>query len=159
MLSSCKTYIDTGNDLNSKQIDFIYLKEYNKFIYKSKINVSADNETYITTNFSEYLPKGILDWKIKGNEFYFKYNDGQTIYINSGYRNVGNSNNWVVKNINKADILDVIKDAENQSKYAIKKNRISKIYSDGRVSILLLNIKHDKIDEFLTLIKKFKYLN
>ncbi|UKB86090.1 hypothetical protein LF887_10825 [Chryseobacterium sp. MEBOG06] len=161
ILNSCATHIDTGNNINSNKLDFIYLKDYNEFIYKSKVNASADNQTYITTNFSERLPKGVLAWKVKGNEFYFNYKHGQTIYINSGYKNIGNSNNWSIKDVNKEDILNVIKDSENQKQigFEIKKNRVTKIYSDGRVSILLLNIKQDKINEFLNLIQNFEYLN
>lgn len=158
ILNSCATYMDTGDNINSKQLDFIYLKEYNKFVYKSKINAAADNKIYITTNFTVQLPKGIINWKIKGNEFCFKYNNKQTIYINSGYRNIGNTSNWIIKDATEENILEVIKDSENQ-KQDIKKERVSKIYSDGRVSILLLNIKQDKIDEFLALVKNFKYLN
>jgi|GEM_PF-5001342 hypothetical protein len=79
-INSCSTYIDIGSNINSDNLDFIYLKEHNEFRYKSKINSNADNETYITTNFSINLPKDILKWKIVNNKFYFEYSEKQIIY-------------------------------------------------------------------------------
>jgi len=158
---SCSTYLDVGSNIKSEKLDFIYHKDYNEFIYKSDVNSSADNEIYITTNFSEHLPKKILNWKVRGNEFYFKYSEQQSIYIKSGNMNLSNSANWTVKNADKENISKIIKDYENLKEYNfnIRKDRISKIYSDGRVSILLLNIKKENINNFLNLIKNFKYLN
>jgi hypothetical protein len=160
-INSCSTYIDVGNNVNSDKLDFIYLKEYNEFIYKSKINTAADSETYVTTNFSISLPKEIIKWKIRDNKFYFEYDKKQIIYIDSGYKNIGNANNWIIRDANKEDIQAFLKEYQNVSKHTmkIKENRISKVYSDGKTSILLFNIEQNKIKSYLDLIQKFRYIN
>ncbi|WP_026706152.1 hypothetical protein [Flavobacterium soli] len=162
---SCGTYVDRGKSIHTDFVDFTYLKNYNEFVYKSKINAVADNEVYYTTNFSLNLPKNIKGWFISDNEFYFEYANKEIIYINSGYRNSDNNGNWMVREINNEEINRFLSSYWNKRKYNEDDleheifGRTSKIYSDGKVTILLYNIKSKNFDKYLDLAKSFKYLD
>jgi hypothetical protein len=42
--SSCRPFLDCGESIHSDFVDFNYMENYNVFVYKSKINATADNE-------------------------------------------------------------------------------------------------------------------
>jgi len=164
-ISSCGSYLDRGKNIHSDSMDFNYFDNYNEFVYKSKVNAIADKEVFYTTNFSVNLPKHIKHWESSSNEFYFEYEGKEIIYLNVGYKNKVNTGSWTVQETNNDDIYTKLNSYWNKRKYsedALKigqAGRVSKIYSDGKVSILLYNIKQENFEKYLTLIKSFKYLN
>lgn len=164
ILYSCTPYLDYGKNIHTDYIDFNYLENYNEFIYKSKINSIADKEIYYTTHFSINIPKEIKNWESSGNTFYFEYGSKEIIYINTGYKNKQEVGGWTLREANNDEIYNMLSSYWNKKKYnenTLKKRglkRVSKVYFDGRVSILLYNIKQENLDDYLGLIKKFKYL-
>lgn len=102
LISCGTTYIDSGNNIHRDNMDFIYLKNYNQFIYKSKINAVADTYIFYTNYFIIYLPKKIKHWASYNNEFFFEYNNRQIIHVCSSYKNYEkDSTKWIFKNIDK----------------------------------------------------------
>ncbi len=163
LIISCKSYIDTGINIQSTHLNFNYLDNYNEFIYKSKLNTSSDKQVHYTTNFKIDLPKKIINWLILSNEFYFEYKNKQMIYIYSDYESKNVANDWVLKDTNDKEVWDSfihywLKIKYNEDNLKIKRNRVSKIYTNGKVKILLLNIKEHEFDNYLKLIKSFKYI-
>jgi len=152
---SCST-IDKNKDINTSYYDFIFKKKYNEFIYKSKINSHAGSQIYITTNFTIALPKGIQKWMKSDNEFVFDYKNNEFIFINSGYENIGNEQNWTIRNLENNEFEKIFKEFPEPK---VDKKRVSKIYSNGKISILLINIKKQNIEYYINLIKNFKYLD
>lgn len=163
VLSSCCSYLDKGENTHSEYMDFNYMENYNEFIYKSKVNVSADKEIYYTTHFSINLPKRIKNWQTSNNNFYFEYDNKQIIYINSGYKNRGTVGNWTIQETNNDEIYNKLSSYWNERKYnenslkVRQSGRVSKIYSDGKATILLYNIKEENIEKYLDLVKSFSY--
>lgn len=164
LLNSCKTYIDTQNDIKSDSMEFIYKEKENQFLYKSKLYSKAGNDIKYPNHFSINLPKKIKNWHILGNEFYFEYDSKQMIYINSGYKNVGNEVDWSLNDFPENKIYKTFGDYweernyNESSLYNSLKERINKSYSDGKVTIVLYNIKQENYVAFLEKIKTFKYL-
>lgn len=165
IFNSCSSYLDRKGSVNNDFVDFKYLESYNEFIYKSKINAVADNEIYYPNHFSINLPKKLKIWQNSGTEFFFEYNNREIIYINVGFKNKGNTGNWAIQETNEDEIYTKLNSYWNKRKYnenTLKTGslgRTSKIYSDGKVSILLYNIKEENYNHYLDLIKSFKYLN
>ena len=162
---SCGSYVDHGESVKSDVMEFKYEENYNQFIYKSKINSTADNEVLYTTHFSVNLPKNIRNWQTSSNEFYFEYDSKEIIYINAGYKNKGDAGKWSESQPSNDEIYAKLSSYWGKRKYnedALKggnSGRVSKVYSDGKVSILLYNIKQENFEKYLGLVKSFKYLN
>lgn len=165
LLVSCSTYVDRGKNIHTDDVDFNYFENHNEFVYKSKINSVADNEVSYTKNFSVNLPKKIKGWLISDNEFYFEYANKELIYINTGYKNKDNIENWIIRESNNEEVNVFLSSYWNRRIYNEDDlklgafDRISKVYSDGQVTILLHNIKKKNFDRYLDLVKSFKYLN
>lgn len=165
ILSSCASYLDYSNSIHTDYMDFNYLENHNEFIYKSKVNATADSEVYYTTHFSINLPKKLKNWQSSSNEFFFEYDDKEIIYINSGYKNKGDAGKWVIRETNEDEIYNKLSSYWGKRKYdenyldASKSGRVSKVYSDGKVSILLYNIKEQNFERYLELLKSFKYID
>lgn len=165
--SSCSVYLDNPheNEIRSESLDFTYLNHYNEFVYKSKINGKADGQIFYTTHFSVRLPKKIKNWRILGNDFFFEFDGKEIIHIYSGYVNEGTAGDWIARETNNEEVDKKLHYYWDERKYSEESlnvnqsNRISKVYSDGRISILLYNIKRDNFENYLALIKNFKYLN
>ncbi|WDF61885.1 hypothetical protein PQ462_10960 [Flavobacterium sp. KACC 22758] len=163
--SSCNTYLDHGKKIHTDYMDFYYMDSYNEFIYKSKIKSTADKEIYYPTSFKVNLPKKIKNWQISSNEFYFEYDNKEIIYIYSGYKNEGSSGKWTLRETNDNEIYKRIDPYWNKRKYdedALKNGysgRTSKAYTDDKVIILLYNVKLENFENYLSLIKTFKYLD
>lgn len=164
-ISSCCSYLDRGKNIHTDNMDFNYLENHNEFVYKSKVNAIADKEVFYTTNFSVNLPKHIKHWESSSNEFYFEYDSKEIIYLNVGYKNKGVSDSWTVRESNNDEIYTKLSSYWDKRKYsedALKAEgvgRVSKVYSDGKVSILLYNIKQENFEKYLALVKSFQYTN
>jgi hypothetical protein len=141
------------------------MENYNEFVYKSKINATADNEVYYTTRFSLNLPKKVKNWLSLSNEFYFEYGGKEIIYINAGFKNIGDGQTWMARETNNEEIYIRlnsywIKRGYNENTLKTgQSGRISKVYSDKKVFILLYNIKRENFDNYFNLVKSFKYLD
>lgn len=165
LLTSCKSYLDRGENISNDFMNFNYMKDYNEFIYKSKINSITDTKTYYKNYFTINLPKKLKHWQILDNKFYFEYDGKEVIYINSGYKNEGNLSNWILRETDSSEIYDLLNSYWDERKYnedlliLNKLTRTSKVYSDGKVLILLYNIKQDNLNKYLKLVKNFKYIN
>ena len=164
-ICSCSTYLDSGKNINTDYMDFNYMETYNEFTYKSNVNSIADKEIYYPTHFKIDLPKKIGNWQISGNEFYFEYTDKEIIYINTGFKNTSTAGSWILKETDDDEIFSILSSYWNKRNYNdddLKldiSNQKSQLYSDGKTTILLYNIKKENFDKYLMLVKKFKYLN
>lgn len=164
-ISSCSSYLDRGGNIHTDYMEFNYMENYNEFIYKSKVNFKADNEIYYKNHFLINLPKKIKNWQISDNLFYFEYDGKEIIYINSGYKNEATVGIWKVSETNNEEIYNKLQSYWDKRKYnevtlkAGEVDRVSKVYSDGKVFILLYNIKQENFEKYMDLLKSFKYLN
>lgn len=163
LFSSCRTYIDGGKNIQSDYIDFNYFPDHNEFVYKSKINAISDKQIYYTTNFIINLPKKIINWQTSNNEFYFEYEDKEIIYVNSGYRNIGDAGNWILRETDDKEIFEKLSFYWDDKKYdendlkVSQFGKISKVYTDGKFTVLLYNIKEKNYFKYLELIRKVVY--
>ncbi len=164
LLNSCKTYLDVAkNSIAADYMTFKYEKDYNELDYFNKVNASADKEVFYTTHFAINLPKKVIYWKQLNNKFYYEYDSKQVIYIYTAYKNEGKeSDNWELMNINEGNEVKYLEDYWNERKYdgnlfdIRKKNRVTKLYTNGKYEILLYNIKEKNFTSFFELIKSFK---
>lgn len=162
-LTSCKVYLDNErNTINADYMSFKYGKKYNELDYFSKVNASAGTQTFYTTHFTVRLPKGIVYWKQYGNKFYYEYDSKQVIYIYSAYKNEGQeSEKWELKDIDEGSELKYLEDYWKGRNYnenflaQRKKNRVTKLYTNGKYDILLYNIREKNFSSFLDFIKTF----
>ncbi|WP_294274383.1 hypothetical protein [uncultured Chryseobacterium sp.] len=163
LMTSCASYIDIPkNSISNSSVIFDYGNSENKFKYINKVNASADNEIYYTTNFSIILPKGIIYWTRNNNNFFFEYKDKQIIYIYSAYKNEGKeSDNWKLLDVENNEVEFFLNDYWDKKgyteKYIFNKHigRISKLYTNGKYKILLYNIKTEKFPIFNQSVKTF----
>lgn len=164
LLCSCRTYLDgTTNSINTDYMTFKCQKKYNELNYFNNVNASADKEVFYTTHFSITLPKGIVYWTRMDNKFYYEYDSKQVIYIYTAYKNEGKeSDTWELKNINEGGELKYLEEywkkrGYNEEQLVVKgKNRVTKLYTNGKYEILLYNIKQKNFSSFLNFIKTFK---
>lgn len=164
LLSSCKTYLDIArNSIAADYMTFKYQKNYNELDYFNKVNASADKEVFYTTHFTINLPKNLVYWKQLGNKFYYEYDSKQVIYIYTAYKNEGKeSDSWELKNIEEGSEFKYLEDYWKERGYnenlldVRKKNRVTKLYTNGKYEILLYNIKHKNFSSFSDFIKTFK---
>ena len=163
--SSCKSYLDYGKNIDSDDMDFYYFKEYNELTYTSRVHASADTEIYYRNHFSIKIPKKIKNWLISTNSFYFEYDNKEIIFIENEYKNIGVlASFWTLQDANKDEVIYYLNYYYNKRKYNIdditikKSGRVSKIYSNGRISILLYNIKKRNFDKYFNLVKSFKII-
>lgn len=166
-LSSCRTYYDKESyqDLYYEN-DFLmkFYKTYNELYYFNPINGSADHEIFYNTHFTMNLPKGITYWMRSGNHFFYEFDSKQIIYIYNPFRNDGTeSGEWKLKDVNEGyEDYNLEQYWVNERKYKEShlfknhKNRITKIYTDGKYQLLLYNIKTENFDMFLNFAKTFK---
>jgi uncharacterized membrane-anchored protein YitT (DUF2179 family) len=164
LLCSCRTYLDTAkNSIVTDYMIFKCQKNYNELDYFNKVNASADKDIFYTTHFTINLPKNIIYWKQVGNKFYYEYGSKQVIYIYTAYKNEGKeSDSWELKKIDKGSELKYLNDYWKERKYdenffdIEKKNRVTKLYTNGKYEILLCNIKDKNFPSFFEFIKTFK---
>lgn len=158
--SSCKTYIDSnvlGNKISNNSITIQYFEDYNILKSNDKIGVVSDKEVSYPQLFKLKIPKKIKRFKIIDKVFCIEYNSKQVIYIDAGFKNkVVNLENWKL-----IDVNDEVFDSYSNNYFSIEKitskKRLTKLYTDGKTKILLMNIKIENFDNYLKLIKTFKY--
>lgn len=165
LLSSCKTYLDIAkNSITTDYMTFKYEKNYNKLDYFNKVNASADKDVFYTTHFSINLPKDIVYWTRLDNKFYFEYSSKQIIYIYTAYKNDGKeSDNWEVRDLEGGKNFSYLDEYWTNERryneddlYKRNKERITKLYTNGKYEILLYNIKEKNYPAFLESIKTFR---
>jgi hypothetical protein len=162
---SCRSYLDVvPNVINTNYMTFRFDTTYNELNYFNGVNSTADNQILYTTHFTIKLPKDILYWHQAGNKFYYEYDSKQVILINSAYKNTGQeSDNWELKNVATEDLMEYMDEywesTRGYSKNYLEKmhdKRITKLYTNGKYSILLFNIRKKNFSSYLNLIKSFK---
>ncbi len=164
-ITSCSTYIDkTENNINNESMIFNYGLNENKLIFISKINASADGHIFYNTHFELSLPKKMLNWSRKSNEFFFEYDNKQIIYLYIPYKNEEKeSAKWEMKDIDYHDALNLgeyWEERKYEENYLYKEHtkRISKIYTNGKYIIMLYNIKDINYPQFVQNVKTFKLI-
>lgn len=164
-LGSCKVYLDIeANSISADYMTFKYQKDYNELDYFSKVNASADNQTFYTTHFTVRLPKNRVYWKQLSNKFYYEYDSKQVIYIYTAYRGEEKESNvWELKDIEDDSAFKYledywIKERGYHESYFDKRRekRITKLYTNGTYDILLYNVKEKNFPMFFDYIKSFK---
>lgn len=106
--SSCRPFLDYAESIHSDSVEFNYMEDYNEFVYKSKVYATADNEVYYPNHFSLNLPKRLKNWLNLGNEFYFEYPGKEIIYLNVGFKNIGDSQTWQDRETNNDEIFSSV---------------------------------------------------
>lgn len=163
LVSSCASYIDVPqNSINNDSMVLEYGISENKLKYINNVNASADNDIFYTTHFTMTLPKGIVNWTIKSNNFFFEFDEKQILYIYSSYKNEGQeSENWELKDINYNEVLKYIGEYWDKRKYSenylykTHNGRVSKFYTNGKYKILLYNIRTENLQTFIQSAKTF----
>lgn len=158
ILASCNSikYLDRDNNhVNTKYVKLHTAEAYNEFSYTNNVSAKKDTEVYIPTHFSIKLPRNIVNWSIQDNNFYFEYNSGQLIYINSSYKNIGKeSPNWTETQLtNLGEYKDKISSYWRDENS--KKGRINILYTNGKYSIIIFNTTKKNAPDFLKLVKTF----
>lgn len=164
LLTSCKTYLDISkNSIATDYMTFKYQKNYNELDYFNKVNAARDKDVFYTTHFTINLPKDIVYWMKSGNTFFFEYDSKQVIYIYTAYKNEGkDSDTWELKNVDEGSELKYLEDYWKERRYneslldVRKKNRVTKLYTNGKYKILLYNIKQKNFFSFFDFIKTYK---
>lgn len=159
-LSSCKTYLDRSFIEDKISNDKILLEcfgDYNILTNNDKIGVSGDNIVFYPQHFKIMIPKKIKSLKIIDKVFCIEYSSKQIIFIDAGYKKENNNTgNWELIEGNN-DLVDFYCSNYLSVDNIATKKRVNKLYTDGKTKILLVNIKVDNFDNYLKLIKSFKY--
>ena len=159
-LSSCKTYIDSdfsGNKISNNSISIEYFEDYNIIKNNDKIGAVRDKDVSYPQLFKLMMPKKIESFKIINKVFCIEYNSKQVIFIDAGFKNSDvNLENWKLLEANDELINSYCNNYLSIEKIARNK-RVNKLYTDGKTKILLINIKSKNFDNYLKLIKSFKY--
>ncbi|MBY8963100.1 hypothetical protein KJK34_10085 [Flavobacterium sp. D11R37] len=166
-LMSCKTYIDIRQSSHfTDSYKFHFYNDFNEFYYYSKVYGTSGKAIYYPNHFKIKLPKKIITWGASDNNFFFEYNSKQIIWIKSAHENSKEEKNWMIydyccDNIDKdRHFLWYWEERRYNSKYLSLKNtnRVSKKYSNGKIDIILFNIKEENITEYLELVKSLKLI-
>ncbi len=161
---SCTSYIDVSkNSFKNNNMKFEYGENENKFEYFNNVNAIADHEVYYTTHFSITLPKGIVNWRIMNNNFFIEYEDKQIFYIYTSYVNKNEPTTyWNLDNATNDEIWKIMNNYWDYRGFDLNylhenhAGRDTKMYSNGKYSILLYNIKRKNMSEFIRCAKTFK---
>jgi hypothetical protein len=165
LLTASCARIDRGQNIHADFMDFVYLEDHNQFVYKSRVNAVADTEVFLTTRFRVNLPKNLKNWQSSGNVFVFEYDKKQIIYIQAAYKNKSQLRKPTIRDIDNQEIDERLSPYWNERKYhkntlkGGQTGRVSKVYSDGRVVVLLYNVKQENFDHFLSLTSGLTYLD
>ncbi|MDR6403972.1 MULTISPECIES: hypothetical protein [Chryseobacterium] len=163
---SCKSYIDSDKNNNVKASSFLlqYNEENNLFHYYNNVNGIADKQVFYNTHFKINIPKKIINWSMKGQDFIFEYDNKQIIYIYVPYKNeVKEFGNWELKDIDYHDALSLNdyweeRNYNDNHLYKEHNGRISKLYTNGKCKILLYNIKTENLSRFIESAKTFNII-
>ncbi|GAB6119055.1 hypothetical protein [Dysgonomonas termitidis] len=155
LVISCKSpFVDSkiGNmGTGDKGIILTSNTNYNELNYNPTVQLSKDKEILLLNNYNIYLPKGIVSYSIRNNILYFYYSNNEIIIINSGEKEKeriedGSLNDFYIDN------EDFYKNAGSQPYIYIsreylrkpQKGRITKIFSNNNIFIILYNIKKNQ---------------
>ena len=115
--------------------------------------------------FSIQLPKGIEYWSFRSREYVFEYDSKQIIVVWGGYQNYNQRpDKWELRNVVGNEFRFTMQEFLEDRNYNVdlwdepKGKRLTKIYTNGEVKILLFNIKPENFDMFLNNLKQFQYL-
>ncbi|WP_417367055.1 hypothetical protein [Flavobacterium beibuense] len=99
----------------------------------------------------------------------FNFNNNQFLVIQAGFIDNDIQMAWDLKSFDnvysKRDFYDIMNDFGLSDNYIDKKlesknsNRLTKLYTNSDVNIILFNVKKENYDDFLKNIKTFEYLN
>lgn len=172
---SCNTYIDLSKNegngeegISGENWNLNFLRDHNEFVYKSNISAKADEQEFEKTHFSVSLPKRMVNWTYSNStncNFFFEFDNKQIIYIYSPPKGIYKTTDWELRETTKEKIKSRLIDYWNKRNYKeaeleiLKKDHMTKVYTDSRVEILLYNIDPKNFDEYKSLISSFKYLN
>jgi hypothetical protein len=165
LLTASCARIDRGQNIHAEFMDFVYLEDHNQFVYKSRVNAVADTEVFLTTRFRVDLPKNLKHWQSSDNEFVFEYDSKQIIYIEVAYTNKSQLRKPTIRDVDTQEIEERLRSYWDERKYpkttlkGRRAGRVSKVYSDGRVVVLLYNVKQEYFDRFLSLTSGLTYLD
>ncbi|GAA3990640.1 hypothetical protein [Hymenobacter antarcticus] len=157
LLTASCARLDRGQNIHADFMDFVYLEDHNQFVYKSRVNAVAHTEVFLTTRFRVDLPKNLKNWQSSGNVFVFEYDKKQIIYIQAAYKNKSQLRKPTIREVDNKEIDERLSPYWDERKYhentlkGGQAGRVSKVYSDGRVVVLLYNVKQENFDHFLSL--------
>ncbi len=160
-LSSCYSYIDRGKNIHTKQNDFIIKNNHNEYIYKSKIQGRNEDEVFKPRHFKIKLPKGIIYLVQVDNKLYVEYVGKQIICVKSSYLNQQIKKQKWKQIYPDNDLLEnFLLDYWLERNYDVdkitKRQRITKIYTNGKFTILLYNIKKKNFDNYINFVKSVR---
>jgi hypothetical protein len=167
-ISSCGHYIDkatTERSVPVMQGTFNFYADSNVLVYKSKVALTMDSETYDPKSFYVKLPKG-LKWYTMDNSqtfvFYYGKDQAVVVLIDLFHADHFRDSDYVPTN---TDIKTLITKAapSASAKYDIRQiEEISGakqlIRKRGAATILLYNIPPAKYIKFVTFIDSLKFL-
>lgn len=168
--SGCKSYFDNkGNsdEITIHNMNYKFHATFNTLTVTDGLPNKADNIIKYPQNFSIDLPKKIKSLSFLGTSFINEFESSQLIIVDAGYVSTDfKCSTWNLIEPNYDDIIFLyIRDDWDRKKYfkIIRDNppsdRTTKIYTNGKVKILLFNIKNGNFDKYLDLVKNFRYLN
>jgi hypothetical protein len=182
MFVSCKMlYPDysLGND-KIKTLEINYKKNYYELKFKPNVFPKYCNKTYGLIGFNTRVPKGIINCYANGHVVFIEYPGKQMIILYYDYKDKYHFADWKLRNYTEDDetlIKNVIysylyfyqtdKDEifnkrcskrETKIKIDTKINpeRITKVYTNGEVKILFVNIKKKNFEKYFDLLKTIK---
>lgn len=169
---SCKPYLDNEKYKSigkNEMLNFDYYRDHNVFEVKHRIPATADKEIYYPRKFKINLPKNIKDWHISNNTYLFNFENNQFLVIQAGFIDNDIQRAWSFESFDDVDskrnFYDIMSDFGLSENYIDKKlesknsNRLTKLYTNSDVNIILFNVKKENYDDFLKNIKTFEYLN
>lgn len=165
LLTASCARIDRGQSIPDNSVGFVYLEDHTQFVYKSRVNAVADKEVFRTTRFRVDLPKNLKNWQNSANVFVFEYDEKQIIYIQAAYKNKSQLQKSTIREVDNQEIDERLSPYWDERKYdentlkGGQPGRVSKVYSDGRVVVLLYNVKQENFDHFLRLTSGLTYLD
>ncbi|QYJ68244.1 hypothetical protein [Flavobacterium litorale] len=168
VIISCKPmYFDiNGYSYITDNYSFNFGSNFNEFYYNSTIHGVAEETVYYKQHFRINLPKKIITFAISDNDFFFEFPDKQIIYIKSDYETLGVKDDWIISDYygdisSEYPFIWYWKERGYNIRYlqGERENRINKLYSNGKIDIILYNIKPENVEKYLTLIKSFKIVD
>lgn len=175
-ISSCSPYFDLAKNqgiADDEWVKFKFGENSNTLTVVDRIPSAAHGQTFHHQKFEIKLPKKLKQWWFEGENYLIECSDGQIIGVNPGYAEENKKpKEWYLKDpivsdeIFYAEIFSYVssydlskKKLEYVDEIKLKKGRISKIYSNGEVDILLYNVKSKNFEHYLELIKSFRYID
>jgi hypothetical protein len=168
IITSCNRYIDSARRIQKTAVAdgaFHFYADSNVLHYKNKIGLSRDKQVSYPKAFEVALPKSIRHYFFSNSqEFYFYYDDNQTIFININLEDNGLASDSfyvpdkiIIDNHISKNLISS-KEKYNINKISFKSVRKQAIIRKGAATILLHNIKEENYTKFLNLLSDFKFV-